>query len=320
MSVVEVARAAFGWGPGVVAVPGGRGARGQVWRVDVGSRRYALKELFDDPPPEAVIRAELAFTARAVEAGVRVPASHPDVRGRYVVPGPDGLHLRLYDWLDLSPLDPADPGTPAALGTMLARLHRAAPPARHEPDGRPSSPWYHSVPPRSAWTAGAAPWAERLATRLEEVPQLTAEVGPAEPETLILAHRDLHPENVRAADDGTPVVLDWDCLGPTTAARELVQLVFDWYADRTHTDLDAIRALVASYRDAGGPGRVRGPGDASMLLASRLNFLRSQVRLALDPTTEPRHRDWAEREIAEALDILPTPDQLTTVLEAVRSP
>jgi Ser/Thr protein kinase RdoA (MazF antagonist) len=323
MRVVEAARAAFGWGPEVVAVPGGRGARGQVWRVEVGSHRYALKELFDEPPPEALIQAELAFTARAVEAGVRVPASHPDLLGRYVVAGLDGLHLRLYDWLDLSPLDPGAPDTPAALGTLLARLHRAAPPALLEPDGRPPSAWYHAVPPRAEWPrshvvqpAVSAPWGGRLMARLEEMPRLAAAVGPADPAELILAHRDLHPENVRAGDGGAPVVLDWDCLGPTTAARELVQVLFDWYADLRFTDLDAMRALVEAYREAGGPGRVTGPADASMLLASRLNFLRSQVRLALDPTTEPRHREWAEREIDEALSILPTPEQLSTVLTA----
>jgi len=44
-----------------------------------------------------------------------------------------------------------------------------------------------------------------------------------------------------------------------------------------------------------------------MLLAHRLNFLLDRARLALDPRTVPRHREWAEREIDELLRIMPTP-------------
>ena len=70
----------------------------------------------------------------------------------------------------------------------------------------------------------------------------------------------------------------------------------------------------------GGPGRITEPADFSMLLACRLNFLLVQARVALDPRAEPRHREWAEREIDEALTILPTPRQLADVLAvSVRS-
>ena len=56
-----------------------------------------------------------------------------------------------------------------------------------------------------------------------------------------------------------------------------------------------------------------------MLVASRLNFLLVQARVAIDPGAEPRHREWAEREIDEALRILPTPRQLSDVLNLTRS-
>jgi hypothetical protein len=55
-----------------------------------------------------------------------------------------------------------------------------------------------------------------------------------------------------------------------------------------------------------------------MLLASRQNYLLSQARLALDPHTEPRHRQWAEGEIDLMLRIMPTPGQLAEVLEVTR--
>jgi hypothetical protein len=64
----------------------------------------------------------------------------------------------------------------------------------------------------------------------------------------------------------------------------------------------------------GGPGRDTEPADFSMLLAHRLNFLLDQARLALDPRTEHRRREWAEREIDELLHIMPTLRQLADVL------
>jgi hypothetical protein len=56
-----------------------------------------------------------------------------------------------------------------------------------------------------------------------------------------------------------------------------------------------------------------------MLLACRLNFLLVQAGVAIDPRAERRHREWAEREIDEALRILPTPRQLADVLELTRA-
>jgi len=55
-----------------------------------------------------------------------------------------------------------------------------------------------------------------------------------------------------------------------------------------------------------------------MLLAHRLNVLLDRARLALDPRTEPRHREWAEREIDAMLRIMPTPRQLATSPKLLR--
>ncbi|MET0457485.1 MAG: hypothetical protein ABW137_37115, partial [Mycobacterium sp.] len=77
MSVADLvaqARVAFGWHGDVDVSQGPRGALGQIWRVDVGSTRYALKEIFDEPPTESSIRVELDFCGRAAELGVRMPA------------------------------------------------------------------------------------------------------------------------------------------------------------------------------------------------------------------------------------------------------
>lgn len=320
--LVAYVREAFGWGEDVVVSAGPRGALGQTWRLDVGLARYALKEMFAEPPSEALIEAELAFARRAAAAGVRLPASHPDTEGRYLLAAPGGTWLRLYDWIDLQPVDLTAHATPRQLGALLARLHRCAPAAAVEPGGGPPDPWYHHVPAAHEWaeaSASGAAWAARLADRLTTLPELCAAVAPADPAGLIVCHRDLHPENVLADPAGALVVVDWDNLGPAAPGRELAQALFDWFCDRSAADLDAVRGMYEAYVREGGPGRITELADFSMLLASRLNFLLVQARVAIDPRTERRHREWAEREIDEALHILPTPRQLADVLELTRA-
>ncbi|WP_336214080.1 phosphotransferase enzyme family protein [Nonomuraea sp. LPB2021202275-12-8] len=318
---IAYVREAFGWGADVVVSAGPRGALGQIWRLDVGPASYALKEIFAEPPSEALVEAELAFTRRAAEAGVRLPASHPDRSGRHLLTAPDGTWFRLHDWIDLRPVELTARTTPRELGALLACLHRSAPATALEPGGGPPDPWYDRVPTTEAWARAAtsgAKWATRLADRLTGLPELCAAVAPADPADLIVCHRDLHPENVLADPDGALVVVDWDNLGPAAPGRELARALFDWFCDGP-ADLDAMRDMYEAYVREDGPGRVTEPADFSMLVASRLNFLLVQTGVALDPRAEPRHREWAEREIDEALRILPTPRQLADVLALTRA-
>lgn len=325
MQTELVARAgeAFDLGEGEVAIaPGPRGALGQVWRLTAGDHVYALKQVFDGtPPPQAEVAAEVAFAQRAIAAGVRLPASHPDRHGRYVVPLADGGWLRLYDWVDLRPADLA--ADPEALGVLLARLHQCAPAADREAGGGPPDSWYEVPPDERSWsalaiaaTAAGTPWASRLAAAVDALPSLHAVVTPADPARMLLCHRDLHPGNVLATDRGDLAVVDWDDLGPAQPARELARSLVACFHDGD-PDLASMRRAYGSYLDAGGPARLRSTADFTMLVATQLNFLHRQVRVAVDPASLPRDLEWAELEIDEGLRVLATPPLIADVLDAV---
>lgn len=137
--------------------------------------------------------------------------------------------------------------------------------------------------------------------------------------SLLLCHRDLHPQNVCQDESGTLVVVDCDDVGPAEPGRELARVAFDWFCTRGAADMDAVRELFETYLAAGGPGRIASTSDFTMLLACRLNFMLAQARLASDVNLDVRRRDWAKDEYDEMVRLMPTLAQLDEVLAVARS-
>lgn len=85
-----------------------------------------------------------------------------------------------------------------------------------------------------------------------------------DPHDLRTCHRDLFTENLRSVADGSVCVIDWDNHGQAGASQELAFVLWGFAGGRA----DRARQIVDSYAGAGGTGRVRSPGDFTMLIAT----------------------------------------------------
>ncbi|GAA3873213.1 phosphotransferase enzyme family protein [Streptomyces sedi] len=315
--------ALYGLGEGPWTLrPVARGATGRVWRLSGAGADWAVKELlfgFDagQVRDEATLRD--AAAARGVLAprflttrdGVRTPALPPEF-------GP--VHVKLYEWVEGFPVDATAPDVLDWVGATLARVHLAGVPASQAPDG-----WYQRAPEADDWKrlladvrAAGPSWAGELTAFVEgSLPALSPHIAPAAEDELLVSHRDLQPQNV-LRDARGPVLLDWDDTGPTTAERELASVLHMW-SGRQHPRADDARRLWRSYRDAGGPGRVRDLDSFSAFFAGTLNFLYVQARDAVDPELGERQRAFADAQVPAFLPDMPRAETISRLVEAVAS-
>ena len=98
------------------------------------------------------------------------------------------------------------------------------------------------------------------------------------PRRVQVCHRDLWADNVRRTPAGGLVALDLENSGPGDVNGELGCALFEYGLG----ERDRMRTLYAAYVDAGGPGRLAGRGDLTMLVAQLGNIARVE---ALDERT-----------------------------------
>lgn len=299
--------------------PVARGALGQIWKLSGNGTAWAVKELlFEKDEPD--VSAESALRDAAETLGISAPRLMADRTGAHVVRLPEGSWVKLYDWVDGTPADPADPEILSWCGRTLAILHRAGEGASGTPDG-----WYEECHGDADWAdllerVGRAglPWAKELegfvATTAAE---LARHVSPSSPGDVVTSHLDMRPQNVLVGASG-PVLLDWDNAGPASAERELARALYVW-SGGADVDTEAARRLVRAYREAGGRAVVKGPGAFSMLFATFLNYVYVQADCAVDPAVTAEQRDFASRETEALLGCPPDMAAVLRLTEAVEA-
>src|SRR4051794_22295487 len=278
-------------------VAGGR--LGSIWRLDTERGSWAVKQVGDVAEGElAALLEGAAFQEAALAAGVPAPVVRRTRAGELIADC-GGVRVRLQAWADLhepdTSLDPVD------VGRLVAGLHRV--------DFAGSiglDPWYTEPigAPRWSGLVGElrgrhASFADELAALLPELVALEAYLG-GPPRALRTCHRDLWADNVRRARDGGLCVFDFDNAGLADPSQELALVLVEYCMP----DPRRAGALRAAYAEAGGPGRVDGPGDFAMPIAQLSHIVAEGCRRWLTATTDAARADnegWVREFVARPL-------------------
>ena len=321
----EFVAAAFDLG-GVVAFTGptARGQLGFVFRLTTSYGVWAVKRLIE-PQLEEDVREDVGFVAAARAAGVSAPAMLTTRTGAVLLElpdtnlsaaGPPGAarsnQVRVSQWVDLTAVDPCL--DPAAVGATVGALHRT------QFRGTRGEHLWHREPVGAArWDElvvalvdARAPFADDLARLRDELVSLEELL--VDPHDLRTCHCDLFPENLRGVADGSVCIIDWDNHGLAGASQELAFVLWGFACGRA----DRALTIVESYADAGGIGRVRSPGDFTMLIASlgHINE-RACARWLAHPPEGPERARMAEL-FAETVEDPLTRSVISDLLDAVR--
>jgi Ser/Thr protein kinase RdoA (MazF antagonist) len=298
---------AFDLGEGTLSAgPVARGRLGEIWRLDSATGSWAVKAREvdgSDPEDQAEAEATAAFHEAAARAGLPAPAVRRARDGRLLV-GLGGTRVGVLAWVDMAGPDPRL--DPVAVGSLLAGLHGV--PAARSPgpvaSGEPwvVHPWFRAPVGAAAWdqligrvVERGAPFAADLAAHRDELVALEGLLAP--PAVLLWCHRDLFCDNVRARPDGGIVVFDFDNSGPCDPSWELAFVLTEYATEAapTHAVVDAARAraLYEAYRSAGGPGRLTGAGDFTMVAAVLGHLAQLAATRWLDATDDAERSDTA---------------------------
>jgi Ser/Thr protein kinase RdoA (MazF antagonist) len=289
--------------------PVARGRQGLVWRLDTADGPWAVKVPFT-PSGEDDVRRSTAFQEAAHAAGVPTPQVRRTTAGQ-VFATVQGRQVRVYEWVDLRPPDPTL--DPELVGAAVAAIHQVPDPGGGSPDA-----WYQAPVGADRWDRligrlrqAGAPFADWLAGLRDELVALESWIEP--PRTLRTCHRDLWADNVLPTAAGGVCVIDWENSGTADPGQELGCVLFEF----GRSDPGRARALVDTYRAAGGPATVERRGDFSMLIAQLGHITETAANDWLQPNRRSPDRADAAAWVAEVLDEPHTRDLLDALLRHV---
>ena len=270
--------------------PVASGRLGSIWRLDTDAGIWAVKQVGRvSRATRTEIEEGAAFQEAARAAGVPTPEIRRTAIGE-LIGELGGVRARVQGWVELAPPDWVL--DPAAIGTLVGRLHRVDFAGTVGLD-----PWYGAPVGAARWARTVqrlrqrhAPFVDELEDCLVELVALEAHLGGAV-RSLRTCHRDLWADNVRRSlgPDGGLIVFDFDNAGLADPAQELAAVLVE-YASHDATRVPRIRA---AYADAGGPARIEGPADFAMVIAQLAHIVEEGCRRWLASTTEIQRADNA---------------------------
>ena len=303
--------AAFGLGgSAALSGPVARGEQGQVWRLETDRGVFAVKDPFVEVAAEEA-QADATYQDVVHRAEVPMPGVVRSADGRVLLEV-DGAPVRVYEWVDVLPRDRHL--DPAAVGRVIARVHRVAAPTHG-----PMSSWYVDPVGAERWSSvvarlrnAGAPFAADLDALVPEIIAVEELLEPVD--ATQWCHLDLWADNVVPTTTGDVVVLDWENAGPGTPSQELACVLFDFGLGDPRRMCD----LYAAYADAGGPGRITRPGDCTVLVAQLGHIAVLGCERWLGSTTEVE-RVHTEAWVREYVDEPVTLAVVDAILGAVSS-
>jgi Ser/Thr protein kinase RdoA (MazF antagonist) len=296
---------------------------GQIWRLDVGVRSYAVKILFDSVPGES-LPLDIEVQAKATAAGLPLPAPVLTPEGA-AIPNVDGRSVRAYEWVELdSPLvRPVDPDVADKVGRLLGVTHSLDVMVRE-----PEVWWWYTTPPsptewaslRQRSDARAVSWAAALRDSENLIEELSNMIEPLGDSDIVICHRDFDPSNILPRADGAGLsILDWENVGPLSAGAELGHVLLAWTANGAKVKPDSVSSLLAGYNSVRPNTGFPRTGWASVTIVTCLNFLLVLGNQALD---DEEHRRFAEDRLDRIVggELVRLRDSITVVGELLSRP
>jgi Ser/Thr protein kinase RdoA (MazF antagonist) len=248
---------------------------------------WAVKEIELFLPTVDEADANVALQESMLDAGVNLPRPRRTVDGH-------GLfgNVRVYEWLDMTPIPVGAPDVEELVAASLARMHVHAPSTDQTPD-----PWYCGSISSAEWDVlveqGAGTWWSSVVGGLVDD---LADVARPEHSPARICHLDVCPENVYLCD-GRLTVIDWENAGPAATVQDLGSTLWDV----CQGDIARTRTFVDHYRRHGGPIERL---DVSVFDTARVvqaNLVDFYCRRVLDPTGASETWERAERALRACL-------------------
>ena len=247
-----------------------RGEPGRVSRLPTTSGTWAIKEIELFLPTDDQADANVELQESMLDAGVHLPRPRRTVDGHALFE-----NIRIYEWLDMTPVPTGNLQVEGQVAAELARIHAHAPPTDQAPD-----PWYCQAPSRAAWEQlveeGAGIWWAPVVAGL--VCELADAARPVHSPTRI-CHLDVCPENV-FFHDRQLTVIDWENASPAGTIQDLGSTLWDF----CQGDLARTRAFVDRYRRHGRPVERLESSVFDTALVVQANLIDFHCRQALRPS------------------------------------